>query len=95
MTSSPLGKIIDALEGGAKGSITPWRWPAAWPAYISGCITVTGLASKLLSTIVSLSGGHMIIALVLTMICCCIVAWAWACPPPPTTASWRPPAPPS
>ena len=61
-----FGKIIDALEGGAKGSIT-----------------VTGLASKLLSTIVSLSGGHMIIALALTMLCCIVLGMGV-----PTTANY-------
>ena len=50
---------------------------------ISGCITVTGLASKLLSTIVSLSGGHMIIALVLTMLCCIVLGMGV-----PTTANY-------
>ena len=51
-----FGKIIDALEGGAKGSITV-AVACGVAGIISGCITVTGLASKLLSTIVSLSGG--------------------------------------
>ncbi|MFR3922590.1 MAG: TRAP transporter large permease subunit [Dysosmobacter welbionis] len=50
---------------------------------ISGCITVTGLASKLLSTIVSLSGGHMIIALALTMLCCIVLGMGV-----PTTANF-------
>ena len=50
---------------------------------ISGCITVTGLASKLLSTIVSLSGGHMIIALALTMLCCIVLGMGV-----PTTANY-------
>ena len=34
---------------------------------IAGCITVTGLASKLLGAIVALSGGYVIVALLLTM----------------------------
>ena len=67
-----FGKIIDALEGGAKGSITV-AVACGVAGIISGCITVTGLASKLLSTIVSLSGGHMIIALALTMLCCIVL----------------------
>ena len=77
-----FGKIIDALEGGAKGSITV-AVACGVAGIISGCITVTGLASKLLSTIVSLSGGHMIIALVLTMICCIVLGMGV-----PTTANY-------
>ena len=77
-----FGKIVDALEGGAKGSITV-AVACGVAGIISGCITVTGLASKLLSTIVSLSGGHMIIALVLTMICCIVLGMGV-----PTTANY-------
>ena len=77
-----FGKIIDALEGGAKGSITV-AVACGVDGIISGCITVTGLASKLLSTIVSLSGGHMIIALALTMLCCIVLGMGV-----PTTANY-------
>ena len=77
-----FGKIIDALEGGAKGSITV-AVACGVAGIISGCITVTGLASKLLSTIVSLSGGHMIIALALTMLCCIVLGMGV-----PTTANY-------
>ena len=77
-----FGKIIDALEGGAKGSITV-AVACGLAGIISGCITVTGLASKLLSTIVSLSGGHMIIALALTMLCCIVLGMGV-----PTTANY-------
>ena len=44
--------IFGALEGGAKGSITV-AVACGVAGVISGCITVTGLASKLLSAIVS------------------------------------------
>ncbi len=77
-----FGKIIDALEDGAKGSITV-AVACGVAGIISGCITVTGLASKLLSTIVSLSGGHMIIALALTMLCCIVLGMGV-----PTTANY-------
>ena len=77
-----FGKIVDAMEGGAKGSITV-AVACGVAGIISGCITVTGLASKLLSTIVSLSGGHMIIALVLTMLCCIVLGMGV-----PTTANY-------
>ena len=50
---------------------------------ISGCITVTGLASSLLGTIVALSQGKVLIALVLTMICCIVLGMGV-----PTTANY-------
>ena len=75
-------KIVDALESGAKGSITV-AVACGVAGIISGCITVTGLASKLLSAIVNLSGGHMMIALVLTMLCCIVLGMGV-----PTTANY-------
>ena len=75
-------KFIDALEGGAKGSITV-AVACGMAGIISGCITVTGLASKLLSAIVNVSGGHVIVALFLTMICCIILGMGV-----PTTANY-------
>ena len=77
-----FGKIVDALEGGAKGSITV-AVACGVAGIISGCITVTGLASKLLSAIVNLSGGHMMVALVLTMLCCIVLGMGV-----PTTANY-------
>ena len=77
-----FGKIVDALEGGAKGSITV-AVACGVAGIISGCITVTGLASKLLSAIVSISGGHVMVALVLTMLCCIVLGMGV-----PTTANY-------
>jgi TRAP transporter 4TM/12TM fusion protein len=78
-----LGRMIfGALEGGAKGSITV-AVACGMAGVISGCITVTGLASKLLSAIVSVAGGHMMIALVLTMLCCIVLGMGV-----PTTANY-------
>ncbi len=74
--------IFSSLEGGTKGSITV-AVACGVAGIISGCITVTGLASKLLSAIVNLSGGHMIIALVLTMLCCIVLGMGV-----PTTANY-------
>lgn len=74
--------IFGSLEGGTKGSITV-AVACGVAGIISGCITVTGLASKLLSAIVNLSGGHMIIALVLTMLCCIVLGMGV-----PTTANY-------
>ena len=74
--------IFNSLEGGARGSVTV-AVACGVAGIISGCITVTGLASKLLSAIVSLSGGHMMIALVLTMLCCIVLGMGV-----PTTANY-------
>ena len=77
-----FGKILDALEGGARGSITV-AVACGVAGIISGCITVTGLASKLLSDIVNLSGGHVMVALLLTMLCCIVLGMGV-----PTTANY-------
>ena len=74
--------IFNSLEGGARGSVTV-AVACGVAGIISGCITVTGLASKLLSAIVNLSGGHMMIALVLTMLCCIVLGMGV-----PTTANY-------
>lgn len=74
--------IFHSLEGGAKGSVTV-AVACGVAGIISGCITVTGLASKLLSAIVNLSGGHMMVALVLTMLCCIVLGMGV-----PTTANY-------
>ena len=77
-----LKMIFGALEGGTKGSITV-AVACGMAGVISGCITVTGLASKLLSAIVSVAGGHMMVALVLTMLCCIVLGMGV-----PTTANY-------
>ena len=75
-------KFLDALEGGIKGSITV-AVACGVAGVISGCITVTGLASKLLSAIVGISGGHEMVALALTMLCCIVLGMGV-----PTTANY-------
>ncbi len=75
-------KCIDALEAGGKGVITV-AVACAMAGVVAGCITSTGLASKLITAIVSVSGGRAIIALVLTMICCIILGMGV-----PTTANY-------
>ncbi|MGM9618636.1 MAG: TRAP transporter permease [Oscillospiraceae bacterium] len=75
-------KIWEALEAGAKGAITV-AVACAMAGMIAGCITVTGLASQLISGVVALSGDTTIIALVLTMICCIVLGMGV-----PTTANF-------
>ena len=61
-------KFLEALEAGGKGTITV-AVACSMAGVIAGCITVTGLASKLITAIVALSGNTLIIGLFLTMIC--------------------------
>ena len=77
-----FGKIVEALEAGAKGAITV-AVACAMAGMIAGCITVTGLASILINGIVGLAGNATIIGLVLTMVCCIILGMGV-----PTTANY-------
>ena len=80
-------KIFEALEAGGKSVITV-AVACSMAGIISGCITVTGLASKMISAVVSVSNSitfinPMFIALFLTMICCIILGMGV-----PTTANY-------
>jgi TRAP transporter 4TM/12TM fusion protein len=75
-------KILDAMEAGAKGTITVAA-ACAMAGLVAGCITSTGLANTLLRAIVSVSGGVPLIALFLTMICCIVLGMGV-----PTTANY-------
>lgn len=75
-------RFVEALEAGGKGTITV-ATACAMAGVIAGCITVTGLASKLITAIVALSGNTLIIGLFLTMICCIILGMGV-----PTTANY-------
>ncbi len=77
-----IQKIIDALEAGAKGTITV-AVACAMAGLVAGCITSTGLASKLITGIVAISGGQAIVALFLTMLCCIVLGMGV-----PTTANY-------
>ena len=75
-------KIFEALEAGAKGAITV-AVACAIAGMIAGCITVTGLASILINTIVQLAGSATFIGLILTMVCCIVLGMGV-----PTTANY-------
>ena len=75
-------KIIDALESGAKGTISV-AVACAMAGIVAGCVTSTGLASKMITEIVSVANGHAMIALVLTMLCCIVLGMGV-----PTTATY-------
>ncbi len=80
-------KIVEALEAGGKNTITI-AVACSMAGLISGCITATGLASKLISAVVNISNSVSIIdptmvALFLTMICCIVLGMGV-----PTTANY-------
>ena len=78
----------DAMESGGRGVITV-AVACSMAGIIAGCITVTGLASKMISVVVNLSAMipnptlSMLFALFLTMICCIILGMGV-----PTTANY-------
>jgi len=75
-------KILDAMEAGAKGTISVAA-ACSMAGIVAGCVTSTGLASDLLRTILSVSGGVKIVALFLTMLCCIVLGMGV-----PTTANY-------
>jgi TRAP transporter 4TM/12TM fusion protein len=77
-----LTKFFDALEAGGKSTVTV-AVACAMAGLVAGCITTTGLASTLITTIVKVSGGKAIIALFLTMLCCIVLGMGV-----PTTANF-------
>ncbi|MCI2057286.1 MAG: TRAP transporter permease [Oscillibacter sp.] len=80
--------IFSSLEAGGRGCITV-AVACSMAGMIAGCITVTGLASKLVSSIVSISKAipnpalALFIALFLTMLCCIVLGMGV-----PTTANY-------
>ena len=74
--------FVDALEAGAKNTLTVGV-ACATAGVIAGVITTTGIGSKLITMIVGFSGGHLFVALVLTMITCIILGMGV-----PTTANY-------
>ena len=82
-----LNKLLEALEAGGKGTITVVV-ACAMAGVIAGCITATGLASKLIGMVIALSNSvpfisPTLVALFLTMICCIILGMGV-----PTTANY-------
>ncbi len=75
-------KFFDALEAGAKSTITV-AVACAMAGLVAGSITSTGLASKLITAVVTISGGRVLIALLLTMLCCIVLGMGV-----PTTANY-------
>ena len=74
--------FFDSLVAGGRGSITVAA-ACGIAGVISGCITMTGLASQIITAVITISGGIKIVALFLTMICCIILGMGV-----PTTANY-------
>ena len=77
-----LPTIIDAFENGGKNCLSVGI-ACGMAGIIAGVVTMTGLGQVLIGAIVSLSNGHLIIALVLTMFCCIVLGMGV-----PTTANY-------
>ena len=77
-----LTKFVDALEAGAKSCITV-AVACAMAGLVAGSVTSTGLASKLITAVVTISRGHVMVALLLTMLCCIVLGMGV-----PTTANY-------
>ena len=77
-----FAKFFDALEAGAKSCITV-AVACAMAGLVAGSVTSTGLASKLITAVVTISRGHIMIALLLTMLCCIVLGMGV-----PTTANY-------
>ena len=77
-----LEKFVDALEAGAKSCVTV-AVACAMAGLVAGSITSTGLASKLITAVVTISRGNVMIALLLTMLCCIVLGMGV-----PTTANY-------
>lgn len=82
-----VGKIAaatayEALQAGAKSCVAVAA-ACAMAGLIAGCITVTGLASTLVTAIVGVAGDYVIFGLILTMLCCIVLGMGV-----PTTANY-------
>ena len=75
-------KFFDALQDTAKSTLTVGA-ACAVAGMIACVITTTGIGSKLISAIVSLAGGNLFVAMVLTMVTCIILGMGV-----PTTANY-------
>jgi len=75
-------RVLEALEAGGRSTIAV-AVACGVAGIICGCITVTGLASKLINLIIGIAGSNMMLGLMLTMVCCIILGMGV-----PTTANY-------
>ena len=76
-----MGKILEALEAGGKSTITVVV-ACGMAGLISGCITATGLASRLISAVVSISNSvtfmsPTLVALLLILVLSSLILTVW------------------
>ncbi|MBR1409092.1 MAG: TRAP transporter permease [Clostridia bacterium] len=74
--------VLDSLEAGGKSCVTV-AVACGVAGIICGCITLTGLASKMIAAVVAVSGSSSLLALLLTMVSCIILGMGL-----PTTATY-------
>ena len=75
-------RILEALEAGGRSTVSVGV-ACGIAGVICGCITVTGLASKMINVIIGIAGSNMLLGLLLTMVCCIILGMGV-----PTTANY-------
>ncbi len=74
--------FVDALANGAKSSISVAA-ACCIAGIIAGCITMTGLASQIITAIITVANGSNFVALFFTMLCCIVLGMGV-----PTTANY-------
>lgn len=77
-----IRQIVNVLEQGARVAL-PVIAAVATAGIIAGVVSITGLGAKFASGIIALSSGHLILALIFTMIACIILGMGL-----PTTANY-------
>ena len=75
-------RLLEALAAGGQGTITVAA-ACGVAGIIAGTITMTGLASQIITAIITLSHGSVFIALFFTMLCCIVLGMGV-----PTTANY-------
>src|SRR5690625_1935345 len=81
-TRMSFRKTIDVFEQGTRVAL-PVIAAVATAGIIAGVVSITGLGAKFASGIIALSGGHLILALIFTMIACIVLGMGL-----PTTANY-------
>ena len=76
------GMFIEAMANGGKSCVSIIA-ACGVAGCVAGCISMTGLASQIISFIIRIAGDHLIIALFFTMICCIVLGMGV-----PTTANY-------
>jgi TRAP transporter, 4TM/12TM fusion protein len=81
-TRLDIHRFLDALENGARSTLTVGV-ACAVAGIIACVITTTGVGTRLITLIVSVSGGYLMMALFLTMVTCIVLGMGV-----PTTANY-------